>query len=335
MARSELDQPTFAPSRLQNRVIAENYIFVGGEWVRDPGGGGGGGVGITDTDDNAVAAGQTTLLAIEENYIFNGTDWMRLYGGVDNAVAPAGPQQGAYIGGNVNAGLPAYTAGDFSVLNFDTSGRVLVSASISMVTDTDDNAIASGQVLDLIINENYMFNGTDWIRVQGGVDNAAAPASPQGQFTANVAITSFPGFTDGDVAIPRANDEGATITIPRTQEPFEVALSQATIAASATFTSTVVQQNDFFVDSLGRTLLHGFVNYAGTASSATVSVDISVDGGGTFITTDTFTVLGGTPTVIRNLSVALGNRVRVRVTNNDGANTTGTTNIYFALTHAN
>ena len=295
--------------------------------------GGGGGVGITDTDDNSLAAGQTTLLSINETYIFDGTVWIRQFGQIDNAVAPASPQ-GSYVGGNVNAGLPAYTAGDFSVLNFDLSGRLLVSASISMVTDTDDNAIASGQVLDLIIQENYIFNGSVWMRQEGGVDDSAAPAFPQGAFTAGKSTATFPALATGDAVVDRFTNDGAKITIPRTQQPFELLLSTATLAASGTIAGTT-QQNDFFLGSLGRTLLAGFVNYAGTASSVTAIVEISVDGGGSFITVDTFTVLSGTPAVIRNLSVALGNRVRVTVTNNDGANSTGTTNIGFYLTHGN
>jgi hypothetical protein len=203
------------------------------------------------------------------------------------------------------------------------------------ITDTDDNSIVPGQTTLLAIDENYVFDGTNWIRWQGGTDATAAPATPQGGFTAGKVITTFPVFVAGNVAVDRFTVDGAKLEIPRTQEPFELTLSQAAIAASATFTSAVVQQNSLFAGSLGRTLLHGLVNYAGTASSLTVNVDISLDAGATFVTTDTVTVLSGMPTVIRNLSVALGNRVRIRVVNNDGANGSGTTNIAFYLTHAN
>jgi hypothetical protein len=140
MSRAELDQPTFPPGRFQEREISDLYGFdsANGVWRRVAvtptgalvvsGGGGGGGVGITDTDDNSIASGQTTLLAIDLNYVFNGTNWIRLQGGVDNAVAPASPQ-GAFVAGVVTDPVDAFVDGDISLLHMDASGRLLTSCS--------------------------------------------------------------------------------------------------------------------------------------------------------------------------------------------------------------
>jgi hypothetical protein len=288
--------------------------------------------GVTDTDDNSIASGQETGLVIDINYIFDGTNWIRLQGGVDNAVAPVSAQ-GAFVGGVVTDPVDAFADGDVSLLHFDTSGRLLTSAA-GTVTDTDDNSIAAGQVLPLTIDENYVFDGTNWIRLQGQANNAVAPAAPQGAFIAGIVRTSFDVFAAGDAFVPQGNVDGALLNIPRVQEPFEVGTSQATIAASGTTTLGPIQQNSMFAGSLGRHNLQGFVHYAGTASSLTVTIDISVDGGATFITVQSFTVLSGTAMVIQNFCVAMGNRVRVVVTNNDGVNNTGTTNMAFYLTHA-
>lgn len=262
MSRSELDRATFPPGQFQEREMSDLYGFddMGSVWRRVAVdtmgrlitvGGGGGGVGITDTDDNAIAPGQTTLLAIDENYVYDPVagDWIRLEGGVDNSPGPATPQV-AFVGGVVTDPVDAFVDGDVSGLHFDLGGRLLVSGGSSLL-----EAFA----------------------------------------------------------------------------PFELANSQAPLAASGTFVATT-QQNLATAGSGGRAMLHGFVHYAGVASDLTVTVSISLDAGATFIVIDTFTVVSGTPTVIRELSVALGNRVRVTVTNNDAASGTGTTNIGFYLT---
>ncbi|NIM47806.1 MAG: hypothetical protein GTO22_00840 [Gemmatimonadales bacterium] len=343
MARAQLDQATFAPSQFQSRRIVEIYGFDSGGsvWRRvavNAAGeliiGGGGGVGITDTDDNDVAAGQTTLLTIDENYIHDGTAWIRLQGGVDNAAAPASPQ-GAFVGGIVTDPVDAFVDGDVSLMHFDTSGRLLVSA-IEGVSDDDDNSIALGQNTGLEIVENYIATGADWIRWQGGVDNAAAVGSPQGAFVGGIVTDPVGTYANGDVSLLHFNTAGELLVsqsggLLSAFAPFEFINSQATIAASGSFTATV-QQNSASAGSGGRTELHGFVHYGGAASDLTVTVEISLDGGGTFVLIDTFTVTSGTPTVVRDLDVALGNRVRVTVTNNDAGSGTGTTNIGFYLT---
>ncbi len=137
------------------------------------------------------------------------------------------------------------------------------------------------------------------------------------------------------MAVDRFTDEGAKVVAERAQEPFDLGTSQATIAASGSFVAGPAQQNSLFAGSRGRTLLSGVVHYAGTASSLTINVQVSLDAGATWVTIRTFTALSGVATVIERQTVAMGNRVRVVVTNNDGVNGTGTTNISFNLTHAN
>lgn len=199
----------------------------------------------------------------------------------------------------------------------------------------DDNAIPSGDASQTTLAFGYVHNGVDWIRQNGAANNAAAPAAPQGAFIAGIVRTSFDVFAAADAAVPQVTVDGAYLGIERTQEPFEVANSQAAIAAAGTFASASIQQNSLFAGSLGRTLLHGFVNYTGAATSLTISVQISLDAGVTFITTDTFTVVSGVATVIRELPVSLGTRVKISILNNDGASGTGVTNIGFYLTWAN
>lgn len=163
MSRSELDRPTFSPGQLQEREMSDLYGFddTNSVWRRVlvdttgrlivVGGGGGGGVGITDTDDNSLAAGQTTLLAICEGYVYDGTSWIRHYGGVDNAVAPASPQ-GALIGGVVTDPLDTYVDGDISLLHFDLLGRLVVATQGSpgaTIATSADTAVGIGATVPL------------------------------------------------------------------------------------------------------------------------------------------------------------------------------------------
>ena len=76
------------------------------------------------------------------------------------------------------------------------------------VTDMDDNSVVAGQTLPLGIVENYIFDGTNWVRLQGGIDNAAAPASPQGAFVAGEAHTALQVYADGDIVIPNFDTSG-------------------------------------------------------------------------------------------------------------------------------
>ena len=80
------------------------------------------------------------------------------------------------------------------------------------ITDTDDNSIAPLQTTLLAIDINYIFDGATWIRWQGGVDNAVAPASPQGGFIAGVARTVLPVYLAGDVVVPNFDTSGRLIT---------------------------------------------------------------------------------------------------------------------------
>jgi hypothetical protein len=113
------------------------------------GGGGGGGVGITDTDDNSLAAGQTTLLSIDENYVFDSVAgiWIRLQGGVDNAVGPAAPQV-SFVGGIVTDPEDVFADGDTCGLHFDTRGRLLTSVVRpgTVITSPADTALPAGTV---------------------------------------------------------------------------------------------------------------------------------------------------------------------------------------------
>ncbi len=178
--------------------------------------------GVTDTDDNSIADGQTTGITIPLNYMYDGTAWIRVQGGVDNAAAPAAPQT-LFVGGKVTDPLDVYVDGDTCVLNFGLDGRLLVDAE--GVTDTDDNSIADGQATGLSIPLNYMHDGTAWIRVQGGVDNAAATGSPQGLFVAGIVTDPLDAYTDGDVSffhfdtsgrleVKTTISEGTTVTSP-------------------------------------------------------------------------------------------------------------------------
>lgn len=75
-------------------------------------------------------------------------------------------------------------------------------------TEQDDNAIAQGQTLPLSIIENYIHNGTTWIRLQGGVDNAVAPASPQGAFFGGIVTDPVDVFVDGDISLAHFDTSG-------------------------------------------------------------------------------------------------------------------------------
>lgn len=138
-------------------------------------------------------------------------------GGVDNAVASISPQA-AFVGGVVTSPLAVFANGDVSLLHFDTSGRLLTFSSVSgFVTDTDDNLIAAAQTLPLFINENYVFDGTNWIRIQGGVDNAAAPSALASQcaFVGGVVTSPLPVFVTGDVSLLHFNTRGRLLVQPR------------------------------------------------------------------------------------------------------------------------
>jgi hypothetical protein len=119
--------------------------------------------GVTDTDDDAIAAGQTTGLVIPLNYFFNedSGEWNRWEGSADDNAIPAGEVypivtnfnyiyagvvagwirhsggtdgvtqadllQGAYVGGVVTDPYDVFADGDTSLLHYDTAGRVLIS----------------------------------------------------------------------------------------------------------------------------------------------------------------------------------------------------------------
>lgn len=217
MSRSELDQPTFPPTQLQGREMSDLYGFDGlnSLWRRvavTPAGAlivatGG---DISELDDNDIAQGQSTGFEITIGYINDGTKWIRQQGGVDNTPAPASPQ-GGFSAGVVRAALPVYADGDVSLFNFNTSGQLMVDAE--GITEGDDNSIAPGQTSSLNIPLNYIYNGTDWIRQMGGVDNAPAAVSPQGSFIAGISRTGvLPIYADGDVVIPSCDVNGRLLT---------------------------------------------------------------------------------------------------------------------------
>lgn len=135
---------------------------------------GAGGVFDETADDNAVAQGDTLLEVLNLPYVNNGTGWIRAQGGTDNASAGTA-NQGQFVGGIVTDPLDAFADGDFSLLHFDTNGRLLVNAE--GVTDTDDDAIAAGQETSLGINLNYGYDGTDWGRMR--IKSAAAATSDE------------------------------------------------------------------------------------------------------------------------------------------------------------
>lgn len=312
----------------------------------------------TTADDDAIASGATLEYLINLNYGFDGTDWRRenvrdatssiseslmhllTRSAVSalNTAAGAGSQNeavwgrapSAFEGVATGVGTALWTAS--VMLGTETGAGVY---HLLEVRNADVDADFTETLRGALTNSRLAIqDGSDWIIWQGAVNNAVAPAAPQGAFTVGLVRTSFDVFVAGDAYVPQGTVDGATIVIPRTQEPFEVATSQATIAAAGIFTSASIQQNSLFAGSLGRHNLQGFMHYAGTASSVTIAIQISLDSGATFITTDTFTVVSGTATVIRDLCIAMGNRLRIQITNNDGANSTGTTNIGFYLTHA-
>lgn len=170
--------------------------------------GGGGGLGVdvrnADADDDFAEA----LLGLVTNArlsIRGATNFEIWNGGTDNAAAIASPA-GAFIAGVVTDPLDVFVDGDVSLLHFDLSGRLLVNEA--GITDTDDNAIASGQTTGMEIMLPYMFNGTEWIRNEGGVDNAAAPASPQGLFVGGVVTDPVDVFADGDVSLLHFDTSG-------------------------------------------------------------------------------------------------------------------------------
>ena len=84
------------------------------------------------------------------------------------------------------------------------------------ITDVDDNSLLALQTTLLAIDENYIFDGVSWIRWQGGVDNAPAPASPQGGFIAGIARTALPVYLAGDVVIPNFDTSGRLVTAAQT-----------------------------------------------------------------------------------------------------------------------
>lgn len=207
------------------------------------------------------------------------------------------------------------------------------------ILDTDDNLLVAGQTTLLAIDENYVFNAVagNWIRWQGGIDNSPAAAFPQVGLVGGKVTDPLDVYADGDVCAFNFSTAGrllcdAAITTPLAlPASFEVALSQAVIAAGGTFTSATVQLNSTVLGSLGREVLHGSVNYAGTSARVQVVIDGSIDAGATFYTLTTFDVFSGTTFVLQDYPVP-ATHLRVRVINTDGVNTTGAINLYFKLT---
>jgi hypothetical protein len=200
---------------------------------------------------------------------------------------------------------------------------------------TDDDALPINDAHPTILNMLYGYDqaATSWKRINAIPDNAVIGVTPVGIMTEGIAVdTAFPTFAGNDAVIDRYSTEGANIATLREQEPYELGTSTSTIASGTTVTLGGVTVNDFFTGTRGRTDLNGFLRYDGSASSVTVLVQVSVDAGVSWSDLDSYQALSGATTVFRDLSVAVGEQIRVRVTNNDGANTTGTTRYGFFFT---
>jgi hypothetical protein len=279
--------------------------------------------GLVEDDDDAIAAGQTTGLGLTLPYYYNRdtSQWERQAGRNDDDSVPTASGTPSVLN------IPYFSNLDNTGIWERWTGR------------TDDDTLPAGDASPTILNLLHGFDtvNNNWRRVTAIEDNDSigGPPLPAGVMTEGMTMSGFPSFAASDACVDRFTIEGAKIATLREQEPYEIAaVSDASGIASGTtlVIASAIQQNDFFLGSHGRTVLNGMFNYAGAASSVTLQVQISTNGGGTFFTVDSFTVNSGTPSVIRDLSVAMGNRVRLRAINNDAGNTTGQTDYGFYLT---
>lgn len=75
-------------------------------------------------------------------------------------------------------------------------------------TEDEDNSVPAGLTLPVQLGIPYVFNGTTWIRQQGGVDNAVAPSPPQGLFAGGVVTDPPASFANGDVSLLHFDTQG-------------------------------------------------------------------------------------------------------------------------------
>ncbi len=148
-----------------------------------------------------------------------------------------------------------------------------------------------------------------------------------------IAETGDVAFTAADAVVPRnRNKDGALVVANRQDAPAIVGTTQASIAASGSFVLGPEKTQNFWADTCGLYNLSLLVHYAGTASSVTALVEVSLDSGATWVAIRSYTVLSGVALVVESLRVPFGDNVRVTLTNNDGANATGVTNAQAVLT---
>lgn len=76
--------------------------------------------------------------------------------------------------------------------------------------DANADGDFAGTLFGLLVNSREsIFDGTDWNRWEGGVDNSPAPSTtPVGAFIAGVARTALAVYADGDVAVPTFDTSG-------------------------------------------------------------------------------------------------------------------------------
>lgn len=247
-------------------------------------------------------------------------------------------------------GLYFAAAGGHQIVD---AANPLPTTAVATHTQDDDDAAASGHTIDEVLPLNYGFDASLadpslWIREQIWKDDTAPhadqlPLRGVGAFGTVVPLLGFPTgvglLGGGNMANYLLSQERILFTTDRNNEPFEILNSQADIDPSDSVASAAITVNTILgpgaANSLGRTVLHGSAFYTGgapPASGLTVTVDVSYDSFATFVTVDSFSVVEGTPTVIRDLSMALAPQIRVTVTNDDAVNGATGVNIGFYLT---
>jgi len=310
----------------------------------------------TTADDNNIAAGATLEYLINLEYVYygvGGTDWLRLMGAIhDSPAQTASTIQFLHVGGFVTTAELTLAVADGSVQSFNTQGRLRavlyttaedgsIDAGASPLTyesnlnyfynrDTaspdvwnrwlggsEDNTWAQGLAMAFVANLGYINNGTTWIRWHGGVDNAAAVASPQGAFAAGVVTDPVDVFVDGDVSLLHFDLSGRLLTTA-TSTPFATTADDNAIPVGATLEYSIDLEYGWDVVGATDWVRQQLASLVTALSSATVTFGLA--------TTGTLRVWDGSTT----LDVVYGARDNAAFTGTP----TGGLNAFYAVTSA-
>lgn len=227
-----------------------------------------GGITGTITPADAFANPTTATTTFSLTGVFNNTTWDRLRStSIGNNVAATGILAATGYG-QYNSALPTLTTGNYSAVQLDSSGRILVGGSSG--SNADAVAVSA---LGVVTSDGYMYayNGNTWDRVRTNnlitgqllVDNSSISAS-----NITTSVTTVVKATGGYVNQMITNTAGTTWTAAFYN------------VASGGCTGTPVSGYAFTLqaNTLGNvaTLNHSFTNgicvvTAGTAGNLTVT----------------------------------------------------------------